>query len=95
MSRLNVRLERLEKDVNIHRRATPLFDPAISERMKQDWMKSPSCQNYLQAIRMNLRLPDSMTDMEVILNHSKEITAYLIEQVDGKTKDLVRDDKWP
>lgn len=52
-------------------------------------MESPSYQNYLQAIRINLRLSDSMTDMDVILNNSKEITAYLIEQADGKMKGLL------
>ncbi|MDD2367619.1 MAG: hypothetical protein PHN84_15830 [Desulfuromonadaceae bacterium] len=89
MSRLGIRLERLEKGANIHHRDTPLLDPAISEKEKLEWLESQSYRDYLQAIRVKLDLPDLMEDMDVILNHSFEITTFLLDLVDGKTKDLV------
>jgi hypothetical protein len=71
------------------RRDTPLLDPAVSDRMKQAWLGNQECKDYLQAIRVKLDLHDSMDDMDVILNHSLEITKYLIGRADGSTKDLI------
>ena len=73
MSRLNVRLDKLEQ-----LRGCDTLD-----------MTAEEIKERVQAIRSKFDLPDSMDDMQVILDHSKEITAYLVENA-GDTRDLVK-----